>query len=40
MLELAGPLRGSFLREKVGNAKNTIYMDIVENEGLNEVLSL
>lgn len=41
MSEVAGPLRGSYLGEKeVGNAKIIIFMDTVENEGLNELLSL
>lgn len=41
MSEVAGPLKGSFLRGKeVGSAKITIFMDIVENEGLNGLLSI
>lgn len=41
MSEVAGPLRGSYLGEKeVGNAKIIIFMDTVENEDLNELLSL
>lgn len=41
MSEMAGPLKGSFLGGKeVGNAKITIFMDIVENEGLNGLLSI
>lgn len=40
MSEVAGPLRGTYLGEKeVRNAK-IIFMDTVENEGLNELLSL
>jgi len=41
MSEEVGPLRGSFLGGKeMAKAKITIFMDTVENEGLNELFSL